>query len=53
LKSPWTQHSTALNLGHSMWNSADEYLRSFYHTTIRQIIGTPCCGISDQEWMHP
>jgi hypothetical protein len=28
LPSPWTQHSMALNLGHSMWNSADEYLPS-------------------------
>jgi hypothetical protein len=28
-----------LNLGHSMWNSANEYLPSSYHTTNRRIIG--------------
>jgi hypothetical protein len=32
-------HSTALKLGHSMWNSADEYLPSTTPATIRRIIG--------------
>jgi hypothetical protein len=55
LPSPWIQHSMALNLGHSMWNSADEYLPSTtpHHSPNHWNQHAPCCRISDQEQTHP